>query len=180
MSPRAAWRLDSLGFREVYDYAAGKADWLAAGLPTGGSLASQARAGGLARPDVPTCRLGDRLAEARKRMQATGVDVCIVVSEEGVVLGRVNEEALQADADTPVESVMEPGPSTFRPNVPLEEMAGYMRKHGMASAVITTSEGRLAGVLYRQDAEQRATSRLMGRRGRHRSGRADADGNSPH
>ena len=34
MSPRAAWRLESLGFARVYDYVAGKADWMAAGLPT--------------------------------------------------------------------------------------------------------------------------------------------------
>ena len=27
MSPRAAWRLDSLGFQQVYDYVAGEADW---------------------------------------------------------------------------------------------------------------------------------------------------------
>jgi len=32
MSPRAASRLESLGFRDVYDYAAGKADWFNAGL----------------------------------------------------------------------------------------------------------------------------------------------------
>ena len=32
MSPRAALRLERFGF-EVYDYAAGKVDWLAAGLP---------------------------------------------------------------------------------------------------------------------------------------------------
>ncbi len=36
MSPRAASRLESLGFREAYDYAAGKADWFAAGLPMEG------------------------------------------------------------------------------------------------------------------------------------------------
>ena len=33
MSPRAAWRLESLGFRNVHDYPAGKSDWMAAGLP---------------------------------------------------------------------------------------------------------------------------------------------------
>ncbi len=37
MSPRAAWRLEHFGFEEVYDYVLGKADWLAAGLPTDGS-----------------------------------------------------------------------------------------------------------------------------------------------
>ena len=34
MSPRAAWRLEALGYPEVYDYVAGKSDWMAAGLPT--------------------------------------------------------------------------------------------------------------------------------------------------
>src|SRR5690348_9140736 len=37
MSPRAAWRLEAAGFGPVYDYAAGKADWLAADLPFEGS-----------------------------------------------------------------------------------------------------------------------------------------------
>ena len=32
MSPRAAWRLEAAGFGPVYDYAAGKTDWLAADL----------------------------------------------------------------------------------------------------------------------------------------------------
>ena len=32
MSPRAAWRLEEAGFGPVYDYAAGKGDWLAADL----------------------------------------------------------------------------------------------------------------------------------------------------
>jgi hypothetical protein len=34
MSPRAACRLELLGFTQVYDNVAGKADWLAHGLPT--------------------------------------------------------------------------------------------------------------------------------------------------
>jgi rhodanese-related sulfurtransferase len=39
MSPRAACRLELLGFTQVYDYVAGKADWLAHGLPTEGEQA---------------------------------------------------------------------------------------------------------------------------------------------
>ena len=38
MSPRAAWRLESLGFSHVYDYVAGKIDWLAAGLTFGATI----------------------------------------------------------------------------------------------------------------------------------------------
>ncbi|MBI2912444.1 MAG: CBS domain-containing protein [Chloroflexi bacterium] len=159
MSPRAAWRLESLGFRDVYDYVAGKADWSASGLPTEGRLAGRERAGDLVR-EVPACLLRDRLAEARERMRKATTDVCMVVNEHGIVLGRVRETSSGANADTPVESVMEAGPSTFRPNVPLEEMETYMRRHRMGSAVITTSAGRLVGVLYRQDVERRARSGL--------------------
>lgn len=35
-SPKAARKLEDLGFTEVYDYEEGKADWKAAGYPTEG------------------------------------------------------------------------------------------------------------------------------------------------
>jgi hypothetical protein len=41
MSPRAACRLAALGFAEVYDYVAGKVDWLARNLPVEGTDARQ-------------------------------------------------------------------------------------------------------------------------------------------
>src|SRR5260221_13600064 len=37
MSPRAAWRLEEAGLGPVYEYAAGKTDWLAADLPFEGT-----------------------------------------------------------------------------------------------------------------------------------------------
>ena len=65
MSPRAACRLESLGFGQVFDYVPGKADWMAAGLAMEGPLAEGPRAGDVMRTDPPTCRpaapLGDRL-----------------------------------------------------------------------------------------------------------------------
>ena len=36
MSPRAAWQLESFGFEQVYDYVAGKNDWISNGLPVEG------------------------------------------------------------------------------------------------------------------------------------------------
>jgi len=57
MSPRAACRLETLGFEQVFDYVEGKADWLARGLPAEGEQADEGRAGHLARRDVATCRL---------------------------------------------------------------------------------------------------------------------------
>ena len=54
MSPRAACRLELLGFTQVYDYVAGKADWLAHGLPTEGEQAQVPRAKDVLRRDVVT------------------------------------------------------------------------------------------------------------------------------
>ena len=44
MSPRAAWRLETLGFAQVFDYADGKLDWMTAGLATEGTNATKPRA----------------------------------------------------------------------------------------------------------------------------------------
>ena len=54
MSPRAACRLELLGFTQVYDYVAGKADWLAHGLPTEGEQAQIPRAKDVLRRDAVT------------------------------------------------------------------------------------------------------------------------------
>ena len=51
MSPRAACRLEAIGFGEVYDYTAGMADWKAAGLDVEGSKDTGLRIAGATRPD---------------------------------------------------------------------------------------------------------------------------------
>jgi CBS domain-containing protein len=156
MSPRAAWRLESLGFEDVYDYEAGKQDWTAAGLPIEGTTAARARAADVARRDVPTCGLHERVGEVRERTHAVGWNACVVVNDARVVLGLVRESQLGGRDDEPVERAMSPGPSTFRPNVDVREMAHFMAEHDLASAPITTPEGRLVGMLVREDAEHAA------------------------
>ncbi len=158
MSPRAAWRLESLGFTQVFYYVAGKADWLANGLPVEGKLKSVPRIGAAARRDVPTCRLTDRVGAVRERVRAAGWDRCIVVGEAGVVLGLLRGKALDVDPETPAESVMQEGPSTFRPNLTVAEMAEYMQERRIGHALVTTSDGKLVGVLVRQDAERLLTT----------------------
>jgi CBS domain-containing protein len=152
MSPRAAWRLESLGFAEVYDYVAGKLDWMAAGLPTEGTNAERPRAGAVARKDVPTCSLQGTLGSVRERVEAQGWDAVVVVNDERVVLGLLRAKELAGDPGLRIEHAMRPGPSTFRPFVALEEMARFMAEHQMESAPITTSDGRLVGLLLRRDA----------------------------
>ncbi len=152
MSPRAAWRLESLGFTSVFDYVAGKADWFAAGLPRAGRDAAVPRAGDAALRDVPLCRLGDRIDEVRQRVTTAGWDQCLVVNEHQIVLGRLRGKAFDAADQTPVEEVMEPGPTTFRPDFLLDALTEQMHKQHVASVVVTTSDGRLVGVFMHGEA----------------------------
>jgi CBS domain-containing protein len=151
MSPRAAWRLESLGFREVFDYTVGKLDWLAAGLPTEGTNANKPRAGSLARKDVPTCGLDEPLGVVRERAYGQGWDAAVVVNAERVVLGLLRAKELAGEGDRLVSAAMRPGPSTFRPYVLAEEMAKTMVDHRLESSPITTSDGRLVGLLLQKD-----------------------------
>src|SRR5437879_12533214 len=82
MSPRAASRLETLGFAEVYDYVDGKVDWMAAGLPTEGTNAQHPRAGDTARKDVPTCGLTERLGDVKARVEAEGWNAAVVGNDE--------------------------------------------------------------------------------------------------
>jgi hypothetical protein len=149
MSPRAAWRLETLGFDQVYDYEAGKADWGAAGLPREGTITSEPSAGDAADPGIPTCSLLEDLPSVRARVQASGWDQCIVVNEQRIVLGRLGRKALAADDGRSVEQAMSAGPSTVRPNVRLRELEQRLERQGLRSALVTTNEGRLIGVVRR-------------------------------
>jgi CBS domain-containing protein len=145
-----------MGYGRVHDYVAGKLDWLSAGLPTEGTEARHPRAGTVARRDVPTCRLDERLGEVRERVRSAGFEACVVVNSERVVLGLLRAKELAGAPDLPIEQVMRPGPSTFRPNVPIEEMAEHMIDNSLESSPITTSDGRLVGLLLRSDAARAA------------------------
>ncbi len=145
MSARAAWRLESLGFGEVYRYTVGKLDWLVAGLPTEGTNAKKPRAGTLARKDVPTGALDERVGAVRERAHA------VVVNAERVVFGLLRAKELAGDGDRSISEAMRPGPSTFRPYVLADEMAKTMVDHKLESSPITTSDGKLVGLLLQKD-----------------------------
>jgi len=151
MSPRAAWRLESLGFGDVSDYVDGKVDWMAAGLPTEGTNAQRPRAGDIARKDVPTCSLTERLGDVKTRANAQSWDAAVVVNEERVVFGLLRSKELEGDPQQLIEKAMRPGPSTYRPFVSLHEMLHTMVDHKLVNAPITTSDGRLVGLLLQKD-----------------------------
>jgi CBS domain-containing protein len=141
-----------MGFTQVYDYTAGKLDWLAAGLATEGSNAQRPRAGDVARGDAPTCGLDERLAEVAQRVRAVGWDACVVVNPERVVFGLLRAKEFDGDPGLRIEQAMRPAPSTFRPYVSIAEVARLMTDHELESSPVTTSDGRLVGLLYRRDA----------------------------
>jgi CBS domain-containing protein len=154
MSPRAASRLESTGFEQVYDYTAGKADWGSFGLPLEGNADSSTRVGSHLRTDVPTCRLEDRLPELCRRLDESGWETCFVVNPEGVLLGRIGRGAIRGRQDLTAEEAMTPGPSTIRPSARLDAVAERMQRRNLTTLPVTTPDGRLVGLITRGDAEQ--------------------------
>jgi CBS domain-containing protein len=152
MSPRAAARLATLGFGRVYDYIAGKADWGSFNLPLEGRAGTETRAGAHVRADVPTCRLDEPLRDVCERVERTGWDTCLVVDGAGIVIGRLGRSALRGDRALKVEGAMTPGPSTVRPSARLDAMVKRMRDQNLTNLPVTTSDGRLVGLLMREDA----------------------------
>jgi CBS domain-containing protein len=154
MSPRTAPRLESIGFEQVYDYSAGKADWGSFGLPLDGEADSGTRVGAHLPADVPTCLLEDRLPDLCRRLDESGWETCFVVDNEGVVLGRIGRGAIRGRRDVSAEEAMTPGPSTIRPSARLDAVAERMQRQDLTSLPVTTPDGRLVGLIARDAVEQ--------------------------
>ena len=151
MSPRAACRLETLGFEHVYDYVAGKADWLAHGLDVEGTDAGHATVGRLARTDVVTCSLDESVGDVRARVEGSPYRFALVVSQGGVLLGRLRRAALEGDPGRTAEEAMEPGPSTVRPDTAPGELAERLRARDLHTALVTNTEGALMGIARLDD-----------------------------
>ncbi len=151
MSPRAACRLETLGFERVFDYVEGKADWLARGLPTEGERAGERRVGHLARRDVATCRVSERVGDVRPRVEASPYSFALVVADGDILLGRLRRAALEGDPDRRAEEVMEPGPSTVRLDTALDALAERLDRLGLKTVVVSTPDGALVGVVRREE-----------------------------
>ena len=118
-----------------------------------GNEAAAPRVGERVRRDLPTCRSTDRLGDVIEQVRASGWDCGGVVNEQHVVLGMLRGEALDGDPERTVDEVMDPGPSTFRPDVSPEDMAAYMQQRGIDRVLITTADGKLVGILAHSAAE---------------------------
>ena len=131
----------------MYDYVAGKADWFATGLPGEGESMTVPRIGALAEAPC-TCHPAELAGELRERLAGRAWELCAVLNRDGVLLGTLEPAALEGDAAWPVEQAMNPAPSTFRPDVPLEQLRHWFAHHETQRAVpVTTPEGRLLGMV---------------------------------
>jgi hypothetical protein len=167
MSPRAAWRLEGIGFERVYDFVGGKLEWRVEGLPTEGIGPFYLVVDMNVRPPTATCRADALAGQIRSELEPGPDSICAVTNVEGIVLGRVRWKDLPADDDVRAEEFMQLGPATVRPTEELRGLVDRMRKAGVKTILVTTPKGRLVGTLYRDDAE-----RLI----RERPVRSDASG----
>jgi predicted transcriptional regulator len=142
-----------LGFAEVYDYVVGKVDWLAHSLPVERDAPAPPTAADFMRDDVVRCGLDDRVGEVRERIAPSPYGFAVATTSDGVVLGRVRGSVLDCDPILRVEEVMEPGPSTTRPDRPVDSLIARLDKQDLRFAIVTTPEGRLLGVVRRSDLE---------------------------
>ena len=76
----------------------------------------------------------------------------MVVDDHHVLLGRVRGKALEGDPNTKVEDVMQPGPSTIRPDTTLEALVEMLSDGSVKSTLVTDQGGRFMGTAYLEDA----------------------------
>src|SRR5437773_10662942 len=158
LSARAAWRLESMGFQEVYRYTAGKADWLAAGWETEGTSNNIPRLKQYLQKDVFTCGLRERLEDVKSRPRLTQ-DLGVVVSDRNIVLGAIRGEAWDGNALARVIDVMDPGPRTFRPDIDPKDVQKALRSEEPESIIVTTSDGELLGLIRTAQKKAQKTHR---------------------
>jgi CBS domain-containing protein len=129
----------------------GKVDWLARGLPVEGDEADKPRVGAIARDDVVTCALDTPVGQVRDKVAESPYGFGLVVTSDGVLLGRLRGSAL-ADAgdDVTAEELMDPGPSTVRCDLPVDELRKRLDEKELKTSLVSTPEGKLVGVVTRK------------------------------
>lgn len=103
-----------------------------------------------------TWRLEDHVGDARRRIEESPYPFALVTAPGGVLLGRLRASSLDCDPSLSAEQVMEPGPSTVRPDTPAAELAKRLADQELRWAIVTNPEGQLVGVASRRDLERGA------------------------
>ena len=153
MSQRAAWQLERLGFRDVYDFVHGKVYWLASGRATIRQHGA-ARVGENLSGSPFTAELTDTVSSVLERRTASDTRDVIAILSNRVVFGRIRHSTLRGqEPDARVVDVMEIGPTTIRPHELAEDVRGRMAKRSVASLIVTKPTGELLGEFMAHDSE---------------------------
>src|SRR5439155_12578229 len=110
ISPRAASWLEHHGFTDVADYAGGKMDWLAHGLPYEGA----ADLVGHPLQEVPTCTPDEPVAEVAGRLAQD--TMAVVIEPDGIVVGVIDHHAITRHSDQRADHIAAFGPTSVRPS----------------------------------------------------------------
>src|ERR1039457_3428896 len=118
---------------------------MARALPLDEYRATERRAIDFSNQEAVTCGLRDTVGTLRPRVADSPYGFALVLDDDGVLLGG-DQEAL-------AEEVMEPGPSTNRPDASLAKLLAKLQERELTTAILTDPEGRLLGVVRRADLE---------------------------
>jgi len=128
-------------------------DWLARGLEVEGEQSPEPRVKDLVRNDVVRAGLDERMGDVLPRVVESPYGFALVVAGDGTLLGRLRKSALEGDPEVTAEHAMEPGPSTVRLDTAADELAERLRERDLKTAVVSDPEGRLVGLVRREDLE---------------------------
>lgn len=126
---------------------------MARALPLDEDGATERRAIDCSNQEAVTCGLRDAVGTLRAQVADSPYGFALVLGDDGVLLGRLRKAALTGDPEALAEEVMEPGPSTKRPDVSAAKLLAKLQQRALTTAIITDPDGRLLGVVRRADLE---------------------------
>ena len=89
------------------------------------------------------------MGPVRAKVADSPFGFALVTTDNDVVCGRLRKAVLEGDPGARAEDVMEPGPSTVRPHVPLDDLHKRLAERDLRFAIVTTPEGELLGIVRR-------------------------------
>lgn len=122
-------------------------DWLAFGLP---SEQTQDTIVDKLDRDIPTASVGETVGAIRSRLREDSLPLLPVLDDRNVLLGILVPPLDDLNLTTPVAEVMDPGPMTMRPSMPMEKALEVLNKQKQAAIPVTSSDGKLMGIFRRQ------------------------------
>jgi CBS domain-containing protein len=116
-----------------------------------GRQAGIIRAADVARTNIPTCGLKDRVTEVGRLVGEGEWPLAVVMNEWRTVLGRLRPRDLERDPDAIAEAIMLDGPKTIRGAMAASDAGSWLDQRRVRGVLVTTAEGELIGYLRRDD-----------------------------